>query len=72
MKENREADPFVIVTWGRNRDFSSRESPSTGKKTGAVLAAPENVPKEEDENTKRCRSMPSSRYMQDQCQLHCQ
>jgi hypothetical protein len=30
-----------------------------GKKTGAVLAAPENGPKEEDLKTRRMRVMPS-------------
>ena len=39
------------------------------KKMGAVLPAPENVPKEE-ENTERYRPMASPANMQDQCQHH--
>jgi len=49
--------------------FSSRDQPDGGKKTGTVLTAPENLPKEE-ENTERYRPMASPDYMQNQCQHH--
>jgi hypothetical protein len=39
-----------------------------GKKTGAVLAAPENIPKEEDLKTRRLRVVPSLHVQQFQCQ----